>query len=501
MGSLGDTLRQYGATADYWVEAARAQAAEARDEAGEDVPPRPELEEVMSFLRALPDGSERTALASSFADDLLAGKPIYLWLAEMYREKGDADAASDAYEKAYNQILNEHADPEDLRSLGHRLLEGCGADEPPLSERDFDVSWVTFPDGDDLVIRHPSDEPDVAQFPEFVERGPMLNLAIRAFGLAWLYYQDEYDPGISKSQAWDELLALEGLRAALLAADDLTVLQETCDQFDLWLEDWENTFSATGLLDPFIISFLKTQGYLKGRRKLAPSQRLEHERLRYLLRSELEAVRADIKSLSESAHGRLDLIVEKLLDLDQRSELTWEQVREWAKNSPESEKASIRARLEAALGGAWGMLEQASQDDLIDSEVVLAECKRHGSGWRCAAIGYCTALERELKRTVECLTQSTLARPTEGVAMLGELIEAIRKLGAWLRQPKGSGRAVRSISGGQFLAHLEELNSIRKRTAHPQKVTQTDVQRLQALLLGPGANTDPLLAVVVGARG
>jgi hypothetical protein len=514
MDSLEDTLKRYGATTDYWVEAARPQAEEARDEeAGEGVRLSPEWQEVMSFILTLPAGPERTALVVRIVEGaypgisegalLGGGKPVYLSLAEIYAERGDAEAANKAYEKYYSEILNPdpEADPEDLSSLGHRLLEGCGVDESPLSERDFDVPWVTFPDGDGLLIKHPSDEREVPQFPEFVEKGRMLTLAIRAFGLAWLYYEGQYDPGISKSDAWRELLALEGLRAALLAADDLTAVEEACDQFDLWLGDWENTFSGTGLIEPFIISFRETQGYLRGRRKLAPSQKLEHERLRYLLRSELEAVRADIKSLAETAHGRLDFIVEKLIDLDQRSELTWEHVREWARKWPDAEKASVRVSLEAALGDAWNMLEPASQEDLIASQLFSAACKRYGSGWRGAAIGYCTAAERELKKTIEYLTGKILAVPSGEDETFGWLIKQLTGPMTWARKDKGLSEAARLLLDGGYTKRLWELNAIRKRTAHPHEVIEQDVLRMQELLLRPANKAQPLLAVIVQARG
>ena len=128
------------------------------------------------------------------------------------------------------------------------------------------------------------------------------------------------------------------------------------------------------------------QAYLKGRRKdpiSVPAQTV-HEA------SELEPVLEyllEIRDLSLGVHRRLDNIVEKLIDLDQRSELIWEQVREWAKGRPNSERDFAVNRLEALLSGVWSELQPDSQADLADAMIVATEARRVAGVWRCAVIG------------------------------------------------------------------------------------------------------------------
>src|SRR3990172_6246044 len=110
------------------------------------------------------------------------------------------------------------------------------------------------------------------------------------------------------------------------------------------MNDWGGLESRS---NEFVANFRAADAYLQGCQKTAPES---EERLRRVLRAELQPASGHLQAIRDrvdAVHSRLDLIVEKLLDLDQRSELTWEQVREWAKKSPEAEKAKIRYLLQA----------------------------------------------------------------------------------------------------------------------------------------------------------
>lgn len=472
MGTLEDTLGSFGATADFWLTAA---------DADKDAEHAEAWEEVKCLVVGLPD-EEARALLNRIVQDTLKSKPTYLSLADIHSERGDVKAASKAREKAYEAILKEHADAEDLCRIGYLLLERCAVDELPLREEDFGEGLVDFGDNDTLFL---SSHPYYPKVPQFPDKADALAVAIRAFGLAWLYYYEHCETPLRKSDAWRALLPLDGLRAAFQQTDNLEPLQAAIATFWEWVE-W---YDLACVCDEFAAKFTAAAGYLAGRAKAAPLP-FSEEKLRRVVRSELERVQ-----------GRLDLIVEKLIDLDQRSEMTWEQVREWAKKSPEGEKAKIRDDLEATLGHVWSKLEPGSQEDLIDAKVVSAECSRVESAWRCAAIGYCTAVERELKKTIEYLTGKILAVPSGEDETFGWLIKQLTGPMTWARKDKGLSEAARLLLDGGYTKRLWELNAIRKRTAHPHEVIEQDVLRMQELLLRPANKAQPLLAVIVQARG
>lgn len=485
MGTLEDTLGSFGATADFWLTAA---------DADKDAEHAEAWEEVKCLVVGLPD-EEATALLNRIVQDTLKSKPTYLSLADIHSERGDVEAASKAREKAYETILKRHPDPGDLCRIGYLLLERCGIDELPLREEDFGEGLLGFGDNDTFFL---TSHPYYPNVPEFPDKADALALAIRAFGLAWLYYYAHCEIPLKQSDAWRALLALDGLRATFQQADNLEALQAAIATFWEWVE-WYDLASSS---DDFVANFTAAAGYIAGRGKAAPL--LSEERVRHLLHSELEPVQADlraIRGLGEGAHGRLDLIVEKLIDLDQRSELTWEHVREWARKSPDAEKANVRVRLEAALGDAWNILEPDTHEDLIASQLFSVECKRYESGWRGPAMGYCTAAERELKKTVEYLRERFPTPSIEKAETLGEQIEALRKVGAWALKAQGLPEAVHSVSSGESINRLGQLNKTRIRAAHPQKrVTEEDVVRIHDLLLAPRGNAKPLLAVIVQPR-
>lgn len=259
---LKDILQQHGVTGDFWATASSADKDAGRDEA---------WDELKSLVVNLPE-SEALALLNKFADQsVLGNKPTYLLLAEIYTERGDAEAAAKAHEKAYEAVLKEYPDPEDLCRLGYLLLKHCGVEELPLCEKDFGEGLIVFGDNVTLFIASKSYEPKV---PEFADKAQTLTTAIRAFGLAWLYYQARYDREMKTSEAWHELLTLDGLRVAFLQAGDLDAVHKVCQHFfDTWLDYWEDVFAGYALVDPFVANFRETVGYLQGRLTRDPANR------------------------------------------------------------------------------------------------------------------------------------------------------------------------------------------------------------------------------------
>ena len=487
---LEDILKQYGVTADYWS-------------SPDDIQPTESAESISTALEDVVTASEdwRVEIQAVLDRDSQTRFPLFVRLADLRTENGNPETALKAYEAA---VLDE-ADPTALCELGYLLLQRCRVEELPLCDKDFDGTCIDFGGGEKLLISSYTIDPENPG-PEFPNKPALLNLAIRAFGLTYVRCAQQRftEQGQTWGETWRELVALEGLRAAFLGADNgadnLGAVESVCGSFYGRLEDFEETSSTYwdtwgGLIEPFVANFRETAGYLRGRgTAAAPSRELE-ERLRDLLHSELKPVQA--------LHNRTDFIVEKLIDLDQRSELIWEQVRESAKRLPETERANIRIRLEAALGDAWGRLENESQEDLIDAEVFSAECKKHGAGWHGPATSYGRAMERELKKSVEYLRARIGAGPIGKVETLGKLIEDLPELGKWTRNDKRlSSAAARLTSDPEYNYRLHELNNIRTRAAHPkkQKVSRADVLRMQRLLLHHRDNAEPLLAVIVQAR-
>lgn len=270
MATLEDTLAEFGATADFWA-TARQTDTETRAHGANDEA----WEEVKSLVMSLPEAEGRT-LANRIFD--CGNKPLYLLLAEIHSERGDEEAASKAREKAekarkkaYEAVLNEYPDPQHLSRLGYLLLKGCGAEELPLCEEDFQGTFISFGDSDTLIVPPTFFEPEVREGFNDTET---LGLAIRAFGLAWLYYNARYEQEIKKMEAWRQVLALDGLRIAFLEADNLDAVNTVCEHFDIWLEFWEEVFAGHGLVEPFVANFRETGGYLRGRQTEPATARL-----------------------------------------------------------------------------------------------------------------------------------------------------------------------------------------------------------------------------------
>lgn len=209
-------------------------------------------------------------------------------------------------------------------------------------------------------------------------------------------------------------------------------------------------------------------------------------------------------SLSTSAlHDRMDFVIETLVDLDQRSKLTWRQVSKMAHQEPDypEMRRGIETSLAARLGSVWGLLKASSRQDLVDSEYVFQHCTRWGSGWRMAALGYCTTAERELRASYKLVVSRLFAVPAGDKASketLGDLVKLLENFKARLSKhqslPPGLSTLLDSIGA------LWKLNDIRIRAAHstPQELSGDDAIWLKEILLDQPENC--LLLTIVAVR-
>jgi hypothetical protein len=209
----------------------------------------------------------------------------------------------------------------------------------------------------------------------------------------------------------------------------------------------------------------------------------------------------DVQGISHALQDRVDFIVEKLIDLDQRSELTWQRISQSARQEPDYEEATrdIATSLENRLGDMWRRLTPGSSEDLVDAEYIYRHCSQWGRGWRMAVLGYCTTAERELQasyRTVRDQLVPASAAERATIQTLGDLIQSVEGLAA--RRPKskpvppGLGAFLSSVGD------LWRLNSIRKKATHPKGVSQDEVTWARQALLGNKSGA--LLATIVAVR-
>jgi hypothetical protein len=527
---LEDILKRYGVEADYWPFPDDTQPVEAIPATGTT------FEDAMTASE-----NWREEIAMLAVD--LASNRLHLWmhLGDVRAKAGKPQAALKAYEAA---ILNED-DPKQLCELGYLLLQRCRVDELPLCDKDFDGSLLDFGGGETLFISAYWIDPDNPGS-EFPDKAALLHLAIRAFGVAYVSCMRQYwtaEKGATWEDRWHELMALEGLRAAFLSADNLEAVDSVRVSFNGWIEDyrdqdeeafpgrniailwmlaqdghaiefsgkaeWDPEDDPDSFLNPFVANFNRTTAYLRGRRK-APPLPVSEDRLRHLIRSEIcsgmEPVRRDLQSirdLGEAAHSRMDGIVEKQIDLDQRSERIWERVRQLAEASPEAEKASICCGLKALLGHVWNDIERDSQEDLIYAKIAAVECERGRLDWYSPAVGYGRVAARELNKSVNHLRHTIFRVSTARDEMFGKLVEALTRIAAEAREEDELSTSARLLLQPQSIKRLRRLNRVRNRAAHParRKVLQSDVREMEKLLLESEGSAKPLLALIAGARG
>jgi hypothetical protein len=281
LATLGDILSSFGATADFW-----SNGDDASEEALTDDPTfaRSQIwdeawDELKTLLAGLSD-EEAASVKETLVNGVLSKKPdperlanMYEALADVFSTRGDRDAATRVRDraagvasKAREALFSDHRDPQHLCCLGRLLLDRCDADDLPLCEENFIGSVFEFGNGDTLRVDYFSFiDPTVEYFPNEPET---FSLAIRAFGLAWLYYRERSE---KRSDAWRALPALDGLRAAFLHSDHVEALEAVSETFWDWVEDWD--LIAGGSSDEFVANFRSSDAYLHGRLRRDPANR------------------------------------------------------------------------------------------------------------------------------------------------------------------------------------------------------------------------------------
>ena len=417
MEFLEDILKRYGVAADYWPvdESGPAPGEQPDTEAlrlalwEECIAPYYGGDELGAVLLALvvPDQESQRTL------------PLDIRVGDFFTQKGELEAALRAYELA---VLDED-DPARLCELGYLLLQRCRVDELPLCDKDFDGASVDLPGGETVSIspcRVDFDNPG----PEFPRKPGLLDVAIRAFGRAYVrcvqrFLRDMGWPGGDKwhdaseflermaaaEDKWHELVALDGLRAAFMEADDLDGLESVIGEYLGWVEDYEkgvpglnalartiakkmgHTSLVQGWTEPdhespfydFELNFFKAQPWLRARRKAPPSGEpgltAGDRLLLWQLRQLSQEIR-DQRGRTEQWESLLQTIAQKL------------------EGTPKRIIEPFAKRLAEEYGDMWAGLPPEVQGLLIQAEFLRSVFETVvDADWAPVAVQYRRALE------------------------------------------------------------------------------------------------------------
>ena len=163
-------------------------------------------------------------------EDPRRGKPVedvirLVRAADALVGQGKPDSALRVYRLAVAWGLN----PKVQAELGHLLLERAGLDSLPLCEHDTDPGSDDW-DPDCWVHCH------VGDAPRFPGAEGIAEVALQAFSRVWAFH---HQCGVYESAFLSGLLALDGMRAAAEALDDIELLSAVYQEFQAWLNEWE----------------------------------------------------------------------------------------------------------------------------------------------------------------------------------------------------------------------------------------------------------------------
>jgi len=412
---LEDVLKRYGVAAHYWP-------------LDESIPaPEEQLDRDALWRDAVLAGADPGAELLAAVDECRAGGhtlQLPMILGDIRATNGQSEAAVRAYEFA---VLGED-DPARLCGLGYLLLQRCRADELPLCDKDFDGATVDFPGGEAVSIsshRVDLDNPG----PEFGRKAALLDVAIRAFGKAYVrcvqrFLRDIGWPGGEKwhdasellermaaaEDKWHELVALDGLRAAFMEADDLDGLESVIGEYLGWVEDYEkgvpglNALARTiakkmghtrlvqGWSEPdrespfydFEVNFFKAGPWLRARRKAPPAGEpglTAGDRLLLWHLRELSQQLRDQRGKTEQWDSLLQAIAQKL------------------EGTPKRIVEASRKRLAEEYGDRWERLPAEVQRLVAQAEFLRSTLETVvDSDWAPVVVQYARALETLLQR-------------------------------------------------------------------------------------------------------
>ena len=456
---------------DYWRNAEETDGTQRQDAA---------WEEFKSFVLGLPDEEAKALIVRVVLDDVS--------LAEIYAERGDFEGANRLLESGYQSVLDEYPDPKDQCALGYLALRRHGA-ELPLSESDFEGHFTFFDDGARLVILASSYEP---KLPEFSDSDQLTPLAIRAYGLAWLYYHRSDQQALDPIDAWGDLLALEGLRASFISSGDLEAAAVVCEQFDGWLNEWEHKFKGTGLLEAFLANFSETRGYLRGRKdddRGGTSLSVAGRDLlvtRKLLSWQLNEILSQVRGQQLSPER-----------LDELAELVADKVAKQMTNAPVYVVEHFEKQLEQEFAGDWRRLSAEVRRLLIQAEYLRSVLHQSvDTDWAPVALHYARAVETQLRLEIgPSLDKRRLnERLNGGFDFRKAIIEKFRN--AFQRPDFVKLANEANLPGAKSLAALGPkldhlLRNYRNPTVHdPEPLSPVKAMEMRKLILAPGV-TEP----------
>src|SRR3990170_805954 len=166
--------------------------------------------------------------------------------------QGKPDSALRVYRLAVAWGLN----PKVQAELGHLLLERAGLDSLPLCEHDTDPGSDDW-DPDCWVHCH------VGDAPRFPGAEGIAEVALQAFSRVWAFH---HQCGVYESAFLSGLLALDGMRAAAEALDDIELLSAVYQEFQAWLNEWEygeQLGEHDAVVRQLEIRFARTKGRLE----------------------------------------------------------------------------------------------------------------------------------------------------------------------------------------------------------------------------------------------
>jgi hypothetical protein len=184
------------------------------------------------------------------------------------------EAGSEAALACFGDAVESIDDSSRMCELGYMLLQRSGASSLPLCERDFQGTYIWFEDEQVFFNAWWIDPEDTPV--SFTQPSAILKLAVRAFGNAWMWFNQFDDaPGPSRGDFIRGLYALDGLRVALLELSDFDSVRAVAARYDEWVEDWWRT-DIDEYVQPFDGNFRESVAYIKGREDAVKAVSLEN---------------------------------------------------------------------------------------------------------------------------------------------------------------------------------------------------------------------------------
>ncbi len=380
---LSRALRKLGANPDHWTahqsrpdsgihldEVKRILARYAPDHVvrlDEELRPLGRNDNLLSsfYLVAAADHVIANAAASPQMPDLLdlvrssGGR----WIGALLRH-GD-ELAPDQPEAAlsmYEWAVEDVPRPEVHCELGYLLLQRAAVHSLPLCEADFENEFLslsqddrTWTEGITPTARSVHEDRKIPLPSPVAVREGLLQLGVDSYARAYGYYLQwvpNHDPGpqrrhgahIDWTDAWRQLLVLDGLRVTLMEQERFAAVELTCRVFYIWLEtllssrhdrfseqDWEGQLKER---------FASTAGFIAGRSVEAAIQEAIEETRRAVVVSDPDMFASRVADAVVRHLGPLSLMT----------------------------RAQVEEQCSSGMGPTWGSWPASVQQFLIEGE-------------------------------------------------------------------------------------------------------------------------------------